>query len=176
MPWLALLPALSPAVAAGVPEVALRQITEADGTPLPRPTVGVTAPGITTLPFPLALNFRCPAGTERQQLFVSIADTTQLEDVSKATSPIVVRLDVPIRELPWLMEPDSGCASVSDKRAPDETDDSGIRFFTLHDRSAGYAMLSCTAKDGKASAATTFVPLDIWLSCPAMEAEEPGEP
>ena len=121
MPWLALLPALSPAVAAGVPEVALRQAAEADGSALPRPTVGVAAPDITALPFHLALNFRCPAGSGRQQLFVSIADTAHLEDVSKAPSPLVVQLDVPMRELPWLAEPDSGCATVSDKRAPDET-------------------------------------------------------
>lgn len=159
-----------------MPEVALRQATEADGSALPRPTVGIAAPDITTLPFHLALSFRCPAGTERQQLFVSIADTSHLEDVSNTPSPLIVRVDVPMRQLQWLMQPDAECASVGDKRAPDEADDSGTRYFRLQASAASYAMLTCTGKDGKASAATMLVPLDVWLSCPAPEVAEPGEP
>ena len=103
---------------------------------------------------------------------MSIADTSRLEDVSNSPSPLIVRVDVPMRQLQWLMKPDAECANVGDKRAPDEADASGASVLQAPASAAGYAMLTCTGKDGKPSAATTLVPLDVWLSCPAAEGPE----
>lgn len=150
-------------------EIVLTQATASGGEPLPRPVVGVASPGGATLPFHLALDFLCPAGMERQQFFVSIADTSRLQGATGSPSPQVVRIDVPLRQLQWLAQPERACGVVGKQRPPDEVTGEGIRLFRLHAGAAGYATVTCSGESGKTSAATASAPLDVWLSCPAEE-------
>ena len=148
----------------------MTQPTEADGAELPRPVIGAAAPGITTLPFHVALSYRCPAASDRPQVFVSIADSWRLQDASELPSPLVMRVDVPIRQVQWLMQPEAECANAEGKRKPDETDSGGLRYYRLPAHVAGFATLTCVAKDGSLAAVTSTTPLDVWLSCPAPPA------
>jgi hypothetical protein len=124
----------------------------------------------------VALTYSCPAGTERRQLFVSIADTWRLEDATQIPSPVIMRIDVPIRQLQWLTPPQAQCRHIAAARAPDAMDDAGNRYFRLQAEAAGYAMLSCMGAGGRTSAADSAATLDVWLSCPAADAGEPAEP
>ena len=177
-PFPLLLPLLAlagpPAAAAETAQIVMTQASEVDGSPVQRATVGVAAPDAQTLPFYITLTYRCPAGTEREQLFVSIADTAGLQDATGGPSPRTVRVDVPLKQLQWLAEPAKACDSVGDQRPPDEVDDSGTRYFRLHAGAAGYAAVTCRGKGGETSTATSSVSLDAWLSCPATAGVEPG--
>ena len=157
----------SPLIAHADPaRVALTQATEADGEPLPRPTIGPAVENATTLPFHVAVDFRCPAGTQRQLLFLSIANTTRLEDVTGSQPPLVERLDVPLRQVDWLTEPPNSCEALHDGRRPDEIAEDGTRYYRLTARADGFATLTCEAEGGKQSAMTSSAPLDVWLACP----------
>ena len=155
------------AAAADAPDVGLAQVMAVDDQPVARPIVGATVPDGAELAFHVAVTYRCPAGTQGRQLFVSIADTARLEDVTAAPSPLTLRLDVPVKQLPWLLEPEHSCATVSAQRNPDEVDGSGTRHYRLHAGTAGYATLLCAPQGAPPSGATTAAPLDVWLSCPA---------
>jgi hypothetical protein len=175
-PWLAAILATPGGSAPSAAELTVTQATEVDGQPLPRPLVGVATAGGPTLPFHVRLEYRCPPGTGRQQLFVSIADTTRLEDATASPSPRVIRIDVPFRELPWLTQPATSCNTVSERRRPDEVDSDGTRFFRMHAGAAGFATLTCWGADGAATEVTSITPLDVWLSCPANPGTPPPPP
>jgi len=163
--------AAAPAPGAELPRVLATQALEANGQPLPRPVIGVAAGAAApVLPFHVALNYRCPAASDRPQVFVSIADSWRLQDASELPPPLVIRVDVPIRQVQWLMEPDAGCDGIDGKRTPDETDAEGVRYYRLAAYVTGFATVTCVAKDGSLSAATATAPLDVWLSCPAPAA------
>jgi hypothetical protein len=155
-----------PVAHADSPRVAMTQATEADGEPLPRPTIGPAVETGPTLPFSVAIDFRCPAGTQRQLLFLSIANTTRLEDVTGSQPPRIERLDVPLRQVEWLTEPANSCAALHDGRRPDEVAGDGTRYYRLAARADGYATLTCEAEGGQQSAMTSSAPLDVWLACP----------
>ena len=159
-------------------QVALTQATEADGEPLPRPTVGPALEAGPTLPFNVAIDFRCPAGTQRQLLFLSIANTTRLEDATGSQPPRIEQMDVPLRQLQWLTETGKTCAALHDSRRPDELADDGTRYYRMPASADGYATLTCEAEGGKQSTMTSSAPLDVWLACPVpveVPAEAPGE-
>ncbi len=160
------LPALTVA-AEDVPEVTLTQVTAGDAGPLPRPTVDATKAGDASLPFHLALTYRCPAGSQYQQLFVSIADTTRLEPAAAMQPAQTMRLDVPLGQLRWLTERDLSCGTIARQRTADEVGASSTRYFRLHAGTTGFATVLCAGKDGQVASATATTPLDIWLSCPA---------
>jgi hypothetical protein len=167
-PLLALLPLLVPcaAPANGPAAVALTQASEVDGTPLVRAIVGVAAPASATLPFHVSLDFRCPAGARREELFVSIADTARVQDATGSPSPRTLRVDVPLKQMQWLAQPERSCASIGGQRPPDEIGEDGTRFFRLHAGAAAYATVTCSDADS-VTTATSTTPLDVWLSCPA---------
>lgn len=143
-------------------------IGQAIGDNLPRPIVGVAATPGPVLPFHVALDFRCPAGMARQQLYVSIADTAQVVEIPAGQPPpVTLRLDVPIAQLQWLDPPAAACAAVREHRRPDETDANGIGYFRLHPGTTGFVTLTCRSDDGREAAANSTAPLDVWLSCPA---------
>jgi len=144
----------------------------AGGSTLEQPLLGVASPDVATLPFDVELTYSCPADTARGQLFVSVADSWRLEEAPAASSPLMMRIDVPIRQLQWLRQPEAVCRDVTERREPDEVDDRGIRYFRLRAEASGHAMLSCTGKDGRISAASSAATLDVWLSCPATEPSE----
>ncbi len=166
---------VDPSAAADRAEIAMTQASEMDGNPVPRAVVGVADPGEPTLPFHVALAYSCPAGTERQELFVSIADTANLQDATAQASPRTLRIDVPLRQLQWLAEPATACDNIGDQRDPDEVDDGGTRYFRIRTGTAGYATVTCRGKS-ETSAATTSAPLDVWLSCPALAVGESPAP
>lgn len=95
---------------------------------------------------------------EHQQLFVSIADTSRLQDATGIPSPVVMRIDVPLRQLQWLMQPAQTCSAVGEQRHPDEVDGEGSRLFRLHAGAAGYATLTCGGDGGNTAAATVAAP------------------
>ncbi len=165
------------AICAEQPHVRITQALEADGAALPRPVIGPGSVDPTILPFHVAVDYQCPVPGDRPQVFVSIGDSWRLQDASELPTPLIVRVDVPIRQLQWLMQPDSECASVAGQRKPDETDDAtGFRYYRLPDRVAGFATLSCMAKDGAVSASTSIAPLSVWLSCPSPGAAPSSSP
>jgi hypothetical protein len=168
--------AASPAEAGDFAAIAVMQATEVDGTPLERALVGEAAPGAIALPFHLALDFRCPAGTERRQLFVSVADTVRLQEAEGEESAQTLRVEVPLRQLQWLAEPALMCGNVARQRAPDEVGEGGLRYFRLHSGAAAYATVTCRGPGPRVAAATSSAPLDIWLSCPAGGPVEPSRP
>jgi hypothetical protein len=153
--------------------IAVMQATEVDGTPLERALVGAGAPVGALLPFHVALDFSCPAGTERRQLFVSVADTVRMQDAAEEASSQMLRVEVPLRQLQWLAEPARLCGSVAPQRPPDEFGDGGLRYFRLHSGAAAYATVTCRGPGPRVAAATSSAPLDVWLSCPAGDAAEP---
>ena len=154
-----------------VAAITVTQASVLDGNRVPPPLVGVAAPEGATLPFHVTMDFSCPAGTERGKLFVSIADTTRIEDPVIGTSRQTLRLDVPLRQLQWLAEPARYCVNVTEQREPDEVDGSGVRFFRLHAGAAAYATVTCLARQDVLSSATSSAPLDVWLSCPLAAPE-----
>jgi hypothetical protein len=165
--------ATSAALPAETPEIAITQPGDADG--VPRPAIGVASPDATALTFHVGLIHGCPADTERRRLFVSIADTWRLEDATKTPSPTVMRIDVPVRQMPWLVQSQAQCQGARATSVPDEVTDAGIRYFRLRGEVTGYATLTCTGKDRRSAAATSVTTLDVWLSCPAAVRDEaPG--
>lgn len=162
---LALGPAAGPgAAAADVPQISLSQAIEAAGTALPLPVVSPGFDAGASLPFHMTLTWRCPAGTARQQLFVSVADTVRLDEAT--ASPHTVRVDVPVRQMEWLLPVQKACATTGSQRPPDQVGENGMRYWRQHAGVAAYATLLCAGKDG-ATGVTTTAPLDVWLSCPA---------
>lgn len=163
--WATQFPAGAALADGAVAEVGIGQ---AIGNNLPRPVVGAAAAAGPLLPFYVALDFRCPAGMARQQLFVSIADTAQVVEIPPGQPPpVTLRLDVPLDQLPWFDPPAAACAAAREHRPPDETDDQGIGYFRLHPGATGFVTLTCRAEDGREAAANSTTSLDVWLSCPA---------
>lgn len=157
-----------PVAAFGPAEVGLAQAPAAEGTP--RPTVGVGSGALGRLPFHLSLTHSCPAGSARAQLFVAIADSSVLVDAGAAGEPRPVTLEVPLRQLQWLAQPAAACRTVGAQRPPDDVGTDGLRYFRLHAGTTGFATVACSDADGRQATATTSLPLDIWLSCPAAPA------
>jgi hypothetical protein len=134
---------------------------------LPRPTVGVAAAGGPTLAFFLSLEYRCPVGSNQRNLFLSIADTMQAIDIPAGQpSPVTVRVEVAMQQLPWLQRPDLACARVD--RRPDETGSGDIAYYRLRAEASGYVMLTCRNDANRESLAEATTPLDVWLSCPVV--------
>lgn len=155
------------AALADAPDVTLTQALETADVALPRPTIGVAAPGQDSLAFHLTLDFRCPAGTPRTELLVTVADTVAAAEVPAGASPHTLRVDVPLKQLEWLVRPEQICRGVQRQRRPDEIGSSGVHYFRLHAGTTAYATLLCAGAGDAASGATTSTPLDVWLSCPA---------
>ena len=136
------------------------------------PVIGAGAPVQSALSFTVVLSYGCPAATEPKQLFLSVAETWRTIDANGQQSPLVTTLDVPIRQLQWLTQPEAECRNVIGKRSADILE-TGVRYFRLHGATA-YAMLTCAGKSGR-SAATSSATLDVLLSCP-VESEKRPEP
>lgn len=164
--WIAAQFASGPLAASGtVADVGIAQALQDN---LPRPIIGIAAQPGPALPFFVSLEYRCPAGMGRQQLFVSIADTARVEEIPVGQpSPVTLRLDVPFAQLQWLEQPEAACAAAEEHRPPDDADDRGIRYFRLHPGTTGAVTLTCRADDGREVVANAATPLDVWLSCPA---------
>jgi hypothetical protein len=159
----ALLLVVGPATGEGFVELRVEQVTS---DIFPRPTVGVATGPVSTLPFYLSVGYRCPAGTDRRILFSSIADSAQQIEIGPdQPSPVTVRVEVSMRQIPWLAEPAAACAGM--KRRPDDVGNSGTRYFRLHAAAAGFVTLACHGESGLESAADAATALDVWLSCPA---------
>jgi hypothetical protein len=164
--WLmiAVLQAVSAPLAAN-PEHADLRIAQPSDALLPRPMIGIAASASPALVFHLAVNFRCPGVRPAGSLFTSIADTTRQDALPTGQpSPVTIRMEVPIRQIPWLEEPAVACATM--KRRPDEIGTNGIEYFRLHAAATGYVALTCRSEEGRESAADASIPLDVWLSCP----------
>jgi hypothetical protein len=157
-------------------QISMTQAGGSDGSVQQSPLLGIASADTGTLAFDVALAYSCPGDTERRQLFVSIADTWRLEDATQIPSPVIMRIDVPIRQLQWLTPREAQCRHVAATRAPDAVDDAGNRYFRLRAEAAGYAMLSCMGAGGRTSAAEAAATLDVWLNCPAADAGEATEP
>lgn len=154
-------------VRADLTAVSLKQVTGTPGEGSTDAVIGVAFPGGNSLGFELEMDYRCPSGTEGQQLFVSIADSMKTEAAPAGALPRTVRMDVPLKQLEWLMEPGKSCRSLNPGRAPDWVDDRGIRYFRMPAAAMAYATLLCTRATAPAEGATTTQALDAWLSCPA---------
>ena len=166
------LPLKNAAGAGELPAVRITQTSESDGGLLPRPIVGVASGNAASVPFQVTVTWRCPAGTKRQQLFVTAADAWRIDDVREVPSPQTLQLDVPLRQMQWLTQTESACGNLADQRPPDETDASGIHYFRLAPGAAAYATVSCAPESGKPTMATSSTPLDVWLSCPADASDQ----
>jgi hypothetical protein len=145
------------------------RVTQAIDDRFPRPTVGIAASAGPTLAFHLSLTYRCPADTREKSLFASIADTVHVEDIPPGQpSPVTVRIEVPIRQIPWLEQPGAACATIG--RRPDQVGSDGTGYFRLHAAATGFVTLTCRSGDGHESAADSSAALDVWLSCPPAPA------
>ena len=145
------------AVGAGMPPQPL-----AEGPPKPAETLG----------FSLGVKYSCGMPTTRRRVFVTVADTVRELDVTKAPSPMALRMDVPWAQLAWL-DARAACQDRT-KRPPQATDADGARYFLLRDQAIGFVTLSCTAKGGATTMANATTPLDVWLRCPAPAADPPA--
>ena len=150
-----------------MPAIRIVQATAPDGITDSRTVVGIAANNAQILPFHVTVAWRCPAGTRRQQLFVTAADAWRIDDVTEAPSPQTLQLDVPLRQMQWLTQTESACRSIEDQRPPDEGVAGGIHYFRLASGAAAYATVSCAPESGEPTMTTSSVPLDVWLSCPA---------
>lgn len=166
---LAMLPAFGDPAA-----IALSHANAYAADPAERPLVAANLRPV-TLPFQLAADYRCPTGTKRTQLFLSIADTVRLVESPEVAVSQTLRLDVPLKRLQWLAQPAQLCTGIARQRAPDETTADGTRLFRLHAGAAAYATVTCHAENAE-TAATTSAPLDVWLSCAAVTGADEAVP
>jgi hypothetical protein len=142
------------------------------GDPSP-PLISAAAPSA-SVPFHLAVGYRCPAEMKGTSVMISIADTSGIYDLRDSPAGKVIQVEVPLRQLQWFLPPDQNCVTLAGQRAPDTLDENGMPLFRVGAGSVGYATLTCQGAKGETATATIGTGLDVWLSCPVQTATEPS--